>query len=283
MSYEDLTPPTLEDYGVESIEWNTCEDNASNRRKLREGKVPFRSFEPGVLEIIWKDYGELNTKYRRVYDERKSILMDPSDPWSDYKDFADLPEEYVETAPAWIMRHMAKVEDWEETGEGTEPKRPKRCDRRRADGSRCWNWSWPNDSKYAPEEEHFCRYHSSFSSFHSEWQTNKLREAMRVRLIEMSEGAVNTLEDLYLNSTVPAVRLKAATEVLDRANIRGGVEVSVTGTIEHTVEDPAQVIRERLKRMAALNEPEPGTDSNIVDAEVIQETPELPSPVQETE
>jgi hypothetical protein len=45
------------------------------------------------------------------------------------------------------------------------------------------------------------------------------------------------------------VRLKASTEILDRAGVRGGVELDVG--VDVTVRSPHEVIKERLARLAA--------------------------------
>jgi hypothetical protein len=45
------------------------------------------------------------------------------------------------------------------------------------------------------------------------------------------------------------VRLKASTEILDRAGVRGGVEIDVG--MDVTVRNPHEIIRERLERLAA--------------------------------
>lgn len=68
-------------------------------------------------------------------------------------------------------------------------------------------------------------------------------ESARLRLIDRSDEAVDWLLDLGRNSTSDAVRLKAATEVLDRSGVKGGIEVDVNVT--HTA-DPAELLRERL-------------------------------------
>jgi hypothetical protein len=71
-------------------------------------------------------------------------------------------------------------------------------------------------------------------------------EAARLRLIGNTDEAVDWLMDLGRNSTSDAVRLKAATEVLDRSGVRGGVEVDV----QHTVnQDPAEVLRAKLEKL----------------------------------
>lgn len=239
--------PKLATWGIDEIEANTCEDNALNRRILNGNKIPFRVFEPGIIEVLFENYDELNAHHESVYDRKKIILVNPKNPWSDYLPFDDLPLDFLETAPAWIVRHLNKYNDAVE--EGVKPDKlpilPKRCKRKRADGSRCWNWSWP-----AASAEGFCKGHSRFGSFNVMDQMNRLNDAAKVRLGQMSPEAVAVLEDLMMNSDVPHVRLKAATEVLDRIGIRGGTELTVSGQITHEVEDPAAVVRGRLSQLA---------------------------------
>lgn len=69
-------------------------------------------------------------------------------------------------------------------------------------------------------------------------------ESARLRLIGATDQAVDWLLDLAANSTSDAVRLKATTEVMDRAGVRGGVEVDVQ---VDTKQDPATLIREKLE------------------------------------
>lgn len=244
MSFVDQ--PKLSTWGIEEIEANTCEDNAYNRRMLNSAKVPFRIFEPGIIEVMFANYDELNEHHGTVYDRKKIILTNPKNPWSDYLPFDELPMDFMETAPAWIQRHMNKYDD--AVAEGVAPSKlpilPTRCKRVRADRSRCWNWSWP-----AASAEGFCKGHSKFGSFNVMEQMNKLNDAAKVRLGQMSPEAVAVLEDLMMNSNVPHVRLKAATEVLDRIGIRGGTELTVSGHVTHEVEDPASVVRDRLAKL----------------------------------
>lgn len=71
-------------------------------------------------------------------------------------------------------------------------------------------------------------------------------EAARLRLIESADHAVDWLLDLAENSTSDAVRLKATTEVLDRAGVRAGVEVDLNVNVN---QDPGTVLRERLAKL----------------------------------
>lgn len=72
--------------------------------------------------------------------------------------------------------------------------------------------------------------------------------AARMRLIDSTEMAMETIDDLMINATSEAVRLKAATEVLDRAGVRGGTEVDVT---VREGQDPADLLRKRLEQLRA--------------------------------
>ena len=65
----------------------------------------------------------------------------------------------------------------------------------------------------------------------------------RLRLIDASGELVDILLDLARTSTSDAVRLKATTEGLDRAGLRGGVEVDVS--VGESA-DPGSILRERL-------------------------------------
>jgi hypothetical protein len=271
--------PRLSTWGIEEIEANTCEDNSYNRRILAGAKIPHRILEPGIIEVLCENYDELNAHHESVYDRKKIILKNPKDPWSDYLPFDELPLDFMETAPAWMQRHLNKYNDAVAEGvpEHKLPIFPERCRRRRADGSRCWNWSWP-----AKSAEGFCKGHSKFGAFNVMEQHAKLSDAAKMRLSQLSPTAIEALEDLLLNSTVPHVRLKAATEILDRVGIRGGTELTISGQIDHTVTNPADEVRQRLNALAEKISPAelPAARSSssenadgeplIVEAEVIE-------------
>jgi hypothetical protein len=58
------------------------------------------------------------------------------------------------------------------------------------------------------------------------------------------------LEDMMENAVSEPVKLKAATEILDRAGVRGGIEFDAS--IKVTDDRPAAIIiQERLDRLAA--------------------------------
>lgn len=244
---EFVSAPKLSTWGIEEVEANVCEDTFENRQKLTYAKIPFKILEPGLIEVLFQDYGELNKHHASQFEAKKIILDNPRNPWSDFLPFDELPLDYMESAPAWIQRHLNKYKDAVEDGtpEHRLPLLPTRCRRVRADGSRCWQWSWP-----AASAEGFCRSHVKNGAFNATEQMTKLSDAAKLRLAQLSGPALEAMEDLVLNSTVPHVRLKAATEVLDRIGIRGGSELNVSGNVTHEMRDPAIEVRERLQALA---------------------------------
>lgn len=103
-------------------------------------------------------------------------------------------------------------------------------------------------------------------------------EAARMRLIDMSDSAVDVLKDLITTvGTADAIRLKAATEVLDRSGVRGGVEINME--VEHTVKAES-VVADRFAEIVARKKAEQEVlekhrlaqleaEADIEDAEVV--------------
>ena len=73
------------------------------------------------------------------------------------------------------------------------------------------------------------------------------KDAVRLALMGNTELAVQTLQSLMDPGVSDAVRLKAATEVLDRTIGKTPVEINVNETV--TV-NPAEVLLENLARLA---------------------------------
>lgn len=264
--------PSLSHWGIEEIEANTCEDTLENRRKLVYAKIPFQFSEPGVLEITFQDYDELNTHHSSMFEQKKDMLTDRTDPWADYLPMDEWPMRYWETAPAWVISHKNKYDDALEEGVRFDkmPLPLTRCKRQRADGSRCWGLSWP-----VKRAEGFCRGHSKWGAFNAAEQSTMLTQAARTRLGQLSGPALDAMEDLVLNSQVPHVRLKAATEILDRVGIRGGTELNVSGQVEHSVQDPAQAIREKLAQLRERIEPAELNSSEAPPPPLLAESEEI--------
>jgi hypothetical protein len=73
------------------------------------------------------------------------------------------------------------------------------------------------------------------------------------------------------NAVSEPARLKAATEILDRAGVRGGVELDIA--VDTTKRSPADIVAERLQRLAQSAQASaallPGVE--VVDADVVVE------------
>lgn len=152
-----------------------------------------------------------------------------------------------------------------------------RCSQIKKDGTRCKRWSLRGYSK--------CKSHSGPGALMPDGNVNKYREAVieaaKLRLLDMSEDALETVWQLSQPGTGEAIRLKAATEVLDRAGIRGGFELSVEGEITVSSSD------EIRKRLASLKEGadevrkmreelHPAADEgDIVDGEIIEDSEQM--------
>lgn len=84
--------------------------------------------------------------------------------------------------------------------------------------------------------------------------------------------AVDVLEELMETATSEPVRLKASSEILDRAGVRGGMDIGLD--IEVTdARSPAQIVMERLARLSegAQRVNELLADTDITDAEVVED------------
>lgn len=132
---------------------------------------------------------------------------------------------------------------WKPTA--AEPVPVVRCTAKKRDGLQCGNWSLrgatvcithggrlPNVRKHAEE----------------------VREAARMRILGLADMAIDTLEELAdaQGTAGAAVKLKAATELLDRAGIKGGIEMNVVHEVRS---NPSEEIAKRLAGIAKRLEP----------------------------
>lgn len=151
-----------------------------------------------------------------------------------------------------------------------------RCRHIRKDGSRCKNWSLRGYIK--------CKRHAGPGAQTPDGNVTlwaaAVVEAGRLRIIDEADPAIDQLVALMQPGTAEAIRLKAATEVLDRAGIRGGFEISVDADI--TAHSAASEIEKRLAELkegaAAVRRlrGEEDTDSDIVEGEIIED-PDQPA------
>ena len=210
---------------------------------------------------------EMQTQQRLLsLEEKAPILTNVRDKNSDYLTGFDLLAESAadEIVPPWVLG-ATKVWAKEQNDGGPKPGKkphalPSRCKAIKDDGVRCQLWSGGR-----PHDDGLCRVH--LGSLRNK-PTDSVERA-RARLTQATPAAVDILENLMDGAESEQVKLKAATEILDRAGVRGGVEINTEVTLD--VRPAASIIAERLQRLSqtalqiATEE-----ESNTVDAEVVE-------------
>jgi hypothetical protein len=187
-------------------------------------------------------------KERRMLSlsEKKPIMVDSESINSDYLTGLDLLAESATDylVPPWVIgatRMWVKEQDEPVASQKRQPTAlPSRCRTIKDDGIRCMLWS-----SGRPKDDGLCRVHL---------RSVKKRpgediERARQKLTQAAPYAVDMLEDMMENAISEPVKLKAATEILDRAGVRGGIEFDAS--VKVTDDRPAAVIiQERLARLA---------------------------------
>lgn len=271
--------PDLSTLGIEEAEKGVCEDNYQNRAILRRAKL---AWDPvystnGIPTGLIRARSKESTMERRLLSlaEKRPIMVDSTSNNSDYLTGLDLLAEEAADflVPPWVI-HSTRLylKEQNEGGPKSDKRKPlaqpHRCRQVKDDGIRCMLWS-----SGRPKDDGLCRIHLR-STQH---KTSDDIERARQKLVQAAPYAVDMLEDLMENAESEPVKLKAATEILDRAGIRGGVEIDTSVNID--VRPAAQVIAERLDRLAqgaiqsAAKLADAGLhvvpDEDIIDAEVI--------------
>ena len=152
-----------------------------------------------------------------------------------------------------------------------------RCTQIKKDGVRC--------GRLSLRGYHKCVKHAGPGAKMENGNVNVYREAIiesaKLRLLDEVDPALDGLVALAQPGTAEQIRLKAYTEILDRAGIRGGFELSVEGEITVSSTD------EIRKRLASLKEGadevrkmreelHPAADAgDIVDGEVIEDSEQM--------
>lgn len=247
--------------GIDEVEPWVCEDSLENRRILRANKYAWTPVideegQPtGLIRAFSAD--ALTARRDSVWESRKPIMVDPKNRYSDYKHPDDYPLDYP--LPWWMQQRLRGWQQQDREGVPEEERRPfpTRCETIRTDGTRCWNWA------SAPKKSLRCKQHLP-------WQADQeSRNALiaRAKLLELAPTAAETLEDLVMNAESEPVRLKAATEILDRVGVRGGMEIDAKVEVEQV--DNATVIREKLQRLAE-RAVLPSLAPPVIEAEVVE-------------
>ena len=276
--------PNLSDLGIEEVERGICQDTYENRAILRKSKM---GWDPvyasnGVPTGLIQARSEEMAKQRRMLSlaEKKPILVEPNYTNSDYLTGLDLLAESAADylVPPWVIGATRAWLKEQENGGPSSPKKkpaalPHRCRAVKEDGIRCMLWS-----SGRPADDGYCRIHLGSI----QRRPGEDVERARAKLTQAAPYAVDVLEDLMENAASEPVRLKASTEILDRAGVRGGVEFDANISVTDG-RPPAQIVSERLERLAAgaievaAKLAEAGIkvqndEKEVIDAEVIEES-----------
>jgi hypothetical protein len=266
--------PDLSEIGIEEVDKGVCEDTYENRQVLRRAKL---NWDPvystnGIPTGLIRARSKQSTIERRIMSlaEKKPIMTDPDNRNSDFLTGLDLiAEEKTDyLVPPWVI-HATRlwIKEQNEGGPRSEKRQPlalpHRCRQIKDDSIRCMLWS-----SGRPKDDGLCRIHLR-STKH---KTSDDIERARNKLVQAAPYAVDILEDLMENAESEPVKLKAATEILDRAGVRGGIEVDTSINID--VRPAASIIAERLQRLtatAAEASARLAPEQEIIEVEVVED------------
>jgi hypothetical protein len=264
----------LTELGIDELDKGICEDTFENRALLRRSKLIWENVynSDGSLSGLLKVRSADSTRERRIQSlsEKRPLLVTPTDNNSDYLTgkalLAEDSTEYL--VPPWVLGATRKYILEQANGGPSSDKRqpvplPHRCRQIKFDGIRCMLWG-----SGRLQDDGLCRVH--LRTLKS--KTSDDIERAREKLMQAAPFAVDKLEQLMLEAESEPVALKAATEILDRAGVRGGVEIDTTVTMD--VRPAAEIIAERLDRLAAgalQTAARLAGDNSVIDAEVVVE------------
>ena len=241
--------PDLTELGIEEIERGVCEDTFENRKIVRQAKLRYQPLYDqfgrgtGLINVFTVDA----LIERRIISlaEKRPLMVEPDNRNSDYLTGLDLilDDRAVALTPPWVVGATRKWITEQEAGRkpGKRPAPlPKRCRVVKTDSIRCMLWT-----SGLLTDDGMCRVHLKQAR-----RTSDDIERARKKLVQAAPYAVDVLEELMDGAESEPVRLKASTEILDRAGVRGGqdftVDVDVTDNRSAT-----QIVVDRLARLAA--------------------------------
>lgn len=299
--------PDLSEWGIEELDKGVCEDTYENRRALRENKArwqPVYTQDGHPTHMLQVISSEMNQAM--LMANKSALLSDDRNPDSDYLTGWSLVlnEAAEKLVPAWIIAASRK---WEEVAEEREHRKiegnpkeyrpalasaPGRCNATRVDGHRCQSWHGGRK-----DENGMCRTHLASQPNREDNKGVQAVAKARNRVQAAAVAAIEQMEDLMNTATSEPVRLGAAKEILDRAGIRGGIEIE--NKVEVTVKPARDVVQERLDDMrkkalereeailrhaeeqAAIEAAKQAADTSIIDVESEELT--VVVPVEESE
>jgi hypothetical protein len=244
--------PNLEELGIIEIERGICEDTFENRAILRRSMLkwsPVFDDQTGAATnlIIARSIEQDKERALISINNKKQLLSDPGNVNSDFLTGLDLllDDEALKISPPWVVGATRNWLKEQENGGPKSEKRaplglPSRCRMTKTDGTRCQLW---NSGRI--KDDGLCRVHLG-----STRRTANNVEIARQKISQASTYAVDVLEELMETAISEPVKLKAATEILDRAGVRGGMELNID--IKNTDRSPAEILTERLARLEAV-------------------------------
>jgi len=243
--------PDLGALGILEHSRGICEDTYENRSVLRSAQMGWdtvyatNGVPTGLIQARSKDM----VTQRRILSlaEKRPILVDPKNMNSDYLTGLDLIAESAtdNIVPPWVIGATRMWINEQDNPIATEKRKPTamphRCRQVKDDAIRCMLWS-----SGRLKDDGLCRVHLR----HVKKNPSDDIERARKKLVQAAPYAVDVLEDLMNSAVSEPVRLKASTEILDRAGVRGGIELD--GNINVTDgRSAADIISERLGRLAS--------------------------------
>lgn len=250
--------PDLTILGIEELDRGVCEDTYENRMILRREKYTVRTLFDNKGEPTGRIYA-IDDDVRRnesldSLELKKTILVNIRNRNSDFVQGEDLllTTDADSLVPSWVWSATRRFirEDAERKAQGKVSKSvagpPGRCKYIKADGARCQMWHAGTIKENAT-----CRTHLNRTGDRAGTAEKNHVAHARNRLKYSTEKAVDVLVDLMEAADSEPVRLKAASEVLDRAGVRGGIEIETTNT--HEFLSPAETIKARLAAMRQAN------------------------------
>lgn len=273
--------PDLTALGFDELERGVVEDTYENRQALRASQMnwdPVYSPTGQATGLIAARTKEMNRERRLLsIKEKEPLLEDPKNYNGEYLTGLDLiiDEAASRIAPPWVLGMTKKWYAEQEAGGPPTEKRaplakPHRCRITKGDGLRCMLWA-----SGRPKDDGLCRVHLK-----TQRKPGEDIERARRKLVQAAPYAVDKLEELMDSAESEPVRLKASTEILDRAGLRAGMDINLDVEVTDA-RLPADIVAERLARLAAgaqrtqrlLAEIDGAVErEDIQDAEVVEES-----------
>lgn len=263
--------PVLEEYGIDSVDHGVCLDTFENRSILRANQLSWQPIydadgeHTGNIEVLSTEMMAKRSEY--TINAKRALLVDDRDLNSDYlTEEALLLDEAADVhVPLWVVaatRSWIRIRAARERGEKAMPALagpPKRCRAIKSDGIRCSKWY----SGRVVDDE-LCSVHLGALSQRN--ASGAVAQARR-RAYQAAPAALAVLEQLMESAESEPVKLKAATEILDRSGVRGGIEIDAKVEVSDRPAD--DIIRERLARL--IPQAAQIADPETLEAEVIED------------